>query len=640
MSELQPIRTVIARARRRVRFQAAIEWGTTAVVPAVAASLVILWLWRMEYLPPPTALALAFAAATGVVGAGVVGAARRISDLHVATKLDRASGLESRIATAWELAHLPGSTHVHSDTQAMMQAAIQDGLRVVSKASVAQATPLRVPRDSRAAMAFLAVGLAVTSLAFSPRSPLETATPGDAHGQRTTVPPETDNKLDQEDVDFSRDLLLEIEQVAKETGDAHLDNLARSLEKLLEKAGNGSISKQELLAEMEKLEREYNRAIDPSSAEALKELKETARELEKEPLTRKIGEALEKGDLPMARRELERLAREIEGKSLGKTQDKKLEDLLRKVVTAHDKKQEEERAQEEKADQKAEAQIEKKREEVRRLQKKVQEQPQDEHAKRRLHREQRELERLERDRAEQRAHAKKRRLERLHRNLERTAEGMRKDREQAAQGLKSAAEDISEIEDEIRKLSNQKRTKSQLADLKEALRRSKSGQKQNQGRALRLKDFQRRASGHAGIRKAWRPMNPKQGERPGPDGKAGLSRGGMGPFRPGSGPNPGGEQQPGTGAGDDHDPNLMGDPTPRYGDTKDVDVSGVHGQGPSRRETILTSAQKGFASAAYKRVFTDYQRIVEEIMSQEKVPQGYKHYVKRYFQKIKPHAME
>jgi hypothetical protein len=31
---------------------------------------------------------------------------------------------------------------------------------------------------------------------------------------------------------------------------------------------------------------------------------------------------------------------------------------------------------------------------------------------------------------------------------------------------------------------------------------------------------------------------------------------------------------------------------------------------------------------------------VEEVIRAEKVPSGYKYYVKRYFQKIKPHSMD
>ncbi|HWU87788.1 MAG TPA: hypothetical protein VN253_10960, partial [Kofleriaceae bacterium] len=56
------------------------------------------------------------------------------------------------------------------------------------------------------------------------------------------------------------------------------------------------------------------------------------------------------------------------------------------------------------------------------------------------------------------------------------------------------------------------------------------------------------------------------------------------------------------------------------------------------RETILAAAQKGFASRAYQKVYTDYEKIVEEVMRNEKLPSSYKYYVKRYFAKIHPDA--
>ena len=65
-------------------------------------------------------------------------------------------------------------------------------------------------------------------------------------------------------------------------------------------------------------------------------------------------------------------------------------------------------------------------------------------------------------------------------------------------------------------------------------------------------------------------------------------------------------------------------------------MQGLHGKGPSRRETILAAAQKGFASTDYKPVYADYQKIVEEVMRSENVPSAYRHYVKRYFDAIKP----
>jgi len=76
------------------------------------------------------------------------------------------------------------------------------------------------------------------------------------------------------------------------------------------------------------------------------------------------------------------------------------------------------------------------------------------------------------------------------------------------------------------------------------------------------------------------------------------------------------------------------------GNTKDESVSGAQGKkGPSRRETILSAAQKGYASTSYRQVYADYKKIVEDVMRTEKVPASYKYYVKKYFTKIKPHSM-
>ena len=71
----------------------------------------------------------------------------------------------------------------------------------------------------------------------------------------------------------------------------------------------------------------------------------------------------------------------------------------------------------------------------------------------------------------------------------------------------------------------------------------------------------------------------------------------------------------------------------------DESVSGIQGKGRSTRETILSAAQKGFASQQYKQVYGRYKAIVEEIINHEKIPPGYNYYVKKYFQKIKPHEM-
>src|SRR5262249_43040306 len=95
-------------------------------------------------------------------------------------------------------------------------------------------------------------------------------------------------------------------------------------------------------------------------------------------------------------------------------------------------------------------------------------------------------------------------------------------------------------------------------------------------------------------------------------------------------------QRPGDGIGNEHDPNLSGDPSKLASKKRDVSVEGQQGPGPTRSEVIYGAADKGFSQRSYKRVYTDYTNVVEEAMTREQVPLGMRYYVKRYFNLIKP----
>ncbi|MEC9398890.1 MAG: hypothetical protein VX475_14775, partial [Myxococcota bacterium] len=72
----------------------------------------------------------------------------------------------------------------------------------------------------------------------------------------------------------------------------------------------------------------------------------------------------------------------------------------------------------------------------------------------------------------------------------------------------------------------------------------------------------------------------------------------------------------------------------------DVKVKGNEGKGESKSEIIKGASEEGFASRKYKDVYGDYSSVVEEVMEKENVPKGYRYYVKRYFQLIKPREQE
>jgi len=51
---------------------------------------------------------------------------------------------------------------------------------------------------------------------------------------------------------------------------------------------------------------------------------------------------------------------------------------------------------------------------------------------------------------------------------------------------------------------------------------------------------------------------------------------------------------------------------------------------------IYGAAERGFVGRGYKKVFTDYQTVAEESLAKDEIPPGYRFYVRRYFQLIRP----
>jgi chemotaxis protein histidine kinase CheA len=638
MTDLTRILSLIGRTRRRLRTQAFVEWATTALVPAVALELVVLWLWRMEIFGDGGALAAALALLAIPLLAGTIGALRRLPTPAVAQRLDRASGLADRLGTACEfaerLAKAPGAEH--PETRAMMEAAIADAQNHVDRARPDAAAPWAWPRDVRPAGAFVLVAAIISMLAFRPEAPPDwdaLALRDETARQAAAAAARDDRALDPDDLAYSRSYLDELKQIADQTADPTLRKFTEELEALLEKAEKGDISKEELLAEMERLEKQYMEGSQEDLTEQLADMKDAAAELKKEPLTKRLGEALESGDMEAAAKEMERLAEQMEKKELTPEQEKRVAEALEKAAKKQDEKQKAREEKEKKADAARENEIQKKKDEVKRLEKKQKENPKDEQAKKQLEKKKRELEKLERDQQEkkdQQANKKERKLEKLSRDMKQSAENLKnKKSDDAARDMRDAANESKKFEQEMKKVQNQQQAQSKLGDLKDSIRRAKAkngkdgqGQKGQLGRAQRIKEWEGRAAGGQGDPNAW-----KQGQGQGQgQGQPGQGRNGQGP--------------PGPGIGNTPDPgSLIGDPTKLSGKKKEEFVNGKDGRGPSKRQTVLTAAQKGFSSVSYKQVYADYKKIVEETMNAEKVPQGYKYYVKRYFQRIKPHDM-
>ena len=60
------------------------------------------------------------------------------------------------------------------------------------------------------------------------------------------------------------------------------------------------------------------------------------------------------------------------------------------------------------------------------------------------------------------------------------------------------------------------------------------------------------------------------------------------------------------------------------------------GQGGSRSEVILGAAERGFANKGYTKVYREYHTVAEESLNKDEIPGGYRFYVRRYFDLIRP----
>ena len=488
--------------------------------------------------------------------------------------------------------------------------------------------------------------------------------------------------LDPDERAYVEAILAQLKQVAQRDKIPELDDFVAKIEKLLKDAEDGKISKEKLLEELAKAENAMNDKAEPDQKQIDKAMQDMGNELAKEQVTKELGEALKQNNLEKAKQEMEKLAlkldkealenekqeleKKLDNKDLSEQEkqelQKKLDDLkkeqplsekekeqlqkkLDQVAKQMDKQDKDQKQKQETAQKQLEDQVrklEKKKEQAKTEKDKLD-------AERQLQKKKDELKKLQKDQDDKDQSTQREALKRLQRDMEKAAENLDKrdqktdpnkskdqqDQEQqerdkqASRNLKDAARETGRVDQDQRKQATQKKMSSQMDDLREAMRRAKQkGNKGPQdpfGKNGKNKDFAQRARGQKGSGQAWKP---------------GQGQGGGQGQKPGQG-QPGGQgQQPG---GDEwgvgHDDNLTGDPTQKSGNQKDQDLTGQQGsKGTSRRETILAAAQKGFAGVGYKKVYADYERIVEEVMRTEKLPSSYKYYVKRYFAKIHPNT--
>ena len=582
---------------------------------------------------------------------------RRLAPGAGTIALDRHHKLHDRLTNA-----LAFEAVAPADRSALMEVAIDDACVYASRLEPAKAAPLRAPSDLFAPFA-LGAGVAALALLYVPAA--------------VFVPPQAKQiealAMSPDDIELFRDAAKALERADQSP---EMKAAVDKFNQLIEDIANKRLDRTEAFRKMEAIERELLKGAEADAKEFEEALKDAAEELKKSELSRPVGESLEKKDLEKAQKDLKALAEQLKS---GKKPDKAALDKLKQALAKASERKKE-----------ALAALNEKRNEIREdlLQKKNQKKddpdagPKDEQEERLLKKKERELERLDRE-AEQKERVG-RQLERLDRELAKAAQDLMKDLGLSAQDLEQAAEDINRMQQEQMTEKDKEELRQRLEELREQIRQQgQSGKK----RMARMMKFGKRARGsqgkgqkgdgdkgdgdkgdQAGDDGEGKDGEGKDGEGKdgegkdgqgqksggkgqqwviGPGGKKILIPGmGQGPGQgdmPGAGPGQGpGQDGPGAGqggkeAGHGHDANLAGKRTDLKGGTTDVQQQGLDtGQGPSNSQVILSAAERGFKGSGYKKVFKDYHTVAEQQINKDQVPDGYRFYVHRYFQLIRP----
>lgn len=636
----------------RIRLQRALDAGATLALPGLGLAGLVVALVKTEALAEGAAAPWLWAAGALPVLGLLFGALRPLEPLLAAKLLDRAHGLHDRVSNAVAFSR-------EAERTPFMEAALEDARAHAGGLSASRAMPLRVPRDLLAALG-VGVGVALLALVEVPRVVEE----------RLVLSGIDPVQLHADELDaYESELrdLLDSPDTPEEVRDA-----AREFNRLVEDLADERLDRAEALRRITELEDRLDRTR-PADAELMREsLEQIGDDMRRAPVAEELSQALRDGDAERAEAEMRRLAERLRNEELSRAEIERLRQALQRAADNRPEDLSE--------------QLQQREEEMNRLLQRQREQAEQTPQERRLlQRRRRELDRLRREHQE--AMERRRQLDRLQRELQQSAESLnqREQQQQSAEDLERAAEQLNRMAREQMSEEEMRRLQQQLAQLREMIRRARQQQAQNgqgqqqqqrgggQGQG-RMDRFVLRANGQGeGMRVVGPGQQGQEGQQPGQQqGQQGQPGGGQGQQQGGQGQNGQGESQeqvlriggdgeptamleipgvgesqqgqgqgsgqlrPGDGAGVGHDPTLADDPTRMRGEHQTVRVEGEHGEGPSRSQVIMGSAQRGFADRGYRDVYTDYSGHAEEVLERDQVPPGYRFYVRRYFQLIRP----
>jgi hypothetical protein len=611
VAQLTTLRLVAGRALRR--------FALLLPLPLIYALAGLTWIKLAE--PSPAGLRVLLAGAVACALVPIIGVAsallQRRPEFWGAQVLDRHYGLAGRLSNALAFSR-------ETNPSPLQLAAIEDASTRAHTLRPREAAPLQLPFEIVISVGLCAALLALAQLEVRSRRFVPEVAPQVAALM-----------LPADDVELLREIAKQAEADAK---DPEVLAAARRFNQLVEDLAERRLDQHEVLQRLQQLEQKLagDEALDKQGLDDA--LNGVAEALGKHGLTKPAAEAIQQKQLADAEAALKELAKRLRDKptSVSKAELERLRKALEQASQSNAERN---------------ARIEQQRRELEEDRKRLLQKKNEPGAKPLSKSEQQELERKERqlkrlDRQKQSAQSGAKQLSKLDQELAKAAQELMKEMGEAAKHLEQGAQDLNRVAQKQLSDGEKEALKQQLQQLREMLRQNQGSSEQ---RKQLLERFRQRAAGQ---------QSGKGGEPSGPDGKqsqpGGASKPGSPQFKLGQGgtpiPVPGqGAAQPGKGAtgegtgqegaqaGAGSDPNVRGEKSDLQGKTQDVAAAGIDsGQGESTSEVVFGAAERGFSGGGYRKVYTDYKTVAEEVMQSDQIPPGYRFYVRRYFQLIRP----
>ena len=580
-----------------------------------AASVAALLIDRSLWLSFPLAPSILGLGALSLVGALLHAARTPLSALEACQQLDRHGALEGRLANGLALA---------TDDRPLTpfaQEAVRDAARVLERADPEGLQPIVWERGALLRLALfmvlaVVIGLWTPRVAPSSGEALASLRPPSAPVWRVVIEERVDR---QELLDQSQRTADEAAQVTDPEVKAWMEDLQR----LLDDVAKGTVSPTGAQARLAALEGARDR------------WEEEVGDLER--AERSLREAGKKARSGGGRGAMNTMAEELRSRRLSSAADalRQLGERPRDLRSAA-RRMERMARELESARQRAERRLKKERS---RLQRKEKKGRLNRRERRRLNRNKRELSRLERER--ERLSRSERQLERLRREMDRAAEAARRRDQQAGQQAAERAADALRRLSQMRQGQRSMRlSRSRLDDLRRILRRAGSRGQGNKGKG---------GEGHEDARDRFLRLAQGQGAQgqggptallpggqvqvPGGPGGGQISVSEEGGAAPGQGPGGGDEAGVGT------DDNVLGAPeAPQESQTRQDQVEGRDGDGPTSKRAVLGAARRGFTSQGWGAAHERSYEVEEETMERQRIPIGRRRVVREYFDLIRPRS--